>query len=157
MTRKLSYIVEVETRKPIDGTNLARFTFKGSEAEVVAPAEAFSPSDLAVFIEDGSILPKGDKRYGGVEMVSGIKVEGVQSNGLLLSLGNFVGKEILVSTRPATLADVVADDGEPVTQEDIEGMEVADLHFFKQEGGKTVRVEVKEGSDITELLGIKEG
>ena len=44
-----------------------------------------------------------------------------------------------------------------VTPEDIKGMEVADLHFFKQEGGKTVRVEVKEGTDLTELLGIKEG
>lgn len=155
--RKLATIVEIESADPIENTEAAFFSLKGRKERAIAPRAYFEPSDLAVYIEDGSILPKGDNRYGGVEMVSGIKVEGVQSNGLLLSLGNFVGKEILVSTRPATLADVVADDGEPVTQEDIEGMEVADLHFFKQEGGKTVRVEVREGTDLTELLGIKEG
>ena len=155
--RKLATIVEIESADPIENTEAAFFSLKGRKERPVASANAFSPSDLAIYIEDGSLLPKGDNRYGGVEMVSGIKVEGVQSNGLLLSLGNFVGKEILVSTRPATLADVVADDGEPLTQEDIEGMEVADLHFFKQEDGKTVRVEVREGTDLTELLGIKEG
>lgn len=159
MTRKLAYIVEIETRKPIDGTNLARFTFKGSEAEVVAPAEAFSPSDLAVYIEPGSILPEDDKRYGGLRETTGVRFDGYNSQGILVSLGSFVGKEILVTTRPATLEDVVADDGEPVTQEDIEGMEVADLFFYKE--GKTesepsiTRVTVKEGTDLTERLGIK--
>lgn len=155
--RKLATIVEIESAEPIENTEAAFFSLKGRKERAIASANAFSPSDLAIYIEDGSILPKDDNRYGGVEMVSGIKVGGVQSNGLLLPLGNFVGREILVSTRPATLDDVVADDGEPVTPEDIKGMEVADLHFFKQEGGKTVRVEVKEGTDLTELLGIKEG
>jgi hypothetical protein len=155
--RKLATIVEIESAEPIANTEAAFFSLKGRNERPVASANAFSPSDLAIYIEDGSILPKGDNRYGGVEMVSGIKVEGVQSNGLLLSLGNFVGKEILFSTRPATLDDITSEDGKPVTQADIEGLEVADLHFFKQEDGKTVRVEVREGTDLTELLGIKEG
>ena len=158
MTRKLAYIVEIETRKPIDGTNLARFTFKGSEAEVVASAEAFSPSDLAVYIEPGSILPEGDKRYGGLRETTGVRFDGYASKGILVSLGSFVGKEIECVTRPATPADVKTDDGSPITKEDIEGLEVADLFFYKE--GKTesepslTKVMVEEGTDLTERLGI---
>ena len=155
--RKLATIVEIESAEPIENTEAAFFSLKGRKERPVASANAFSPSDLAVYIENRSMLPEGDRRYGGLRETSGLKIVGVESEGLLLPLGNFVGREILVSTRPATLDDVVADDGEPLTQEDIEGMEVADLYFFRQEDGKTVRIEVREGTDLTELLGIKEG
>ena len=177
MARKLASIVEIESCEPIPDTErLSVATMKGKGWKVVTGRDEFHPDDLAVFFEIDSFIPANDPRYeflrerclrkfvskGGNVLREGIRIKtcklrGVVSQGLLMPLSSFLWKEIKYEERPATPEDVVSEDGEPVSQEDLEGVSVASLYYNKKitgdDGSTTIhKVEVSVGSDLTELL-----
>lgn len=187
MARKLASVVEIATCEPIPDTErLSVATMVGKGWKVVVGRDEFKPGDLCVYLEIDSFLDPNDERYAFLRdrclrkfvsksgtvlreglKIKSIKLRGVVSQGLLMPLGAFVGKEIHYETRPAKPEDVVAEDGSPVTAEDLEGMEVAELFYIKttiKEGGtpecplrmeSRERVEVVPGTDLTELLHVE--
>ncbi len=180
MSRKLASIVEIESCEPIPDTErLSVATMKGKGWKVVTGRDEFHRGDLASYFEIDSFLPSDDPRYaflrerclrkfvskGGNVLREGIRIKtcklrGVVSQGLLMPLSAFVGKEILVENHPARPEDVVSEDGSPVTQEELEGVYISTLYYNKEvtdESGSTYvqKVEVGVDSDLTELLHVE--
>lgn len=180
MARKLASIVEISKVSPIEGADkLEVAEMVGKGWKVVTAKGEVNPGDLCVYFEIDSFLDPNDERYsflkdrclrkfvskGGNVLREGLKIKtiklrGVLSQGLLMPIGKFVGKEILCDTRPAKPEDVVADDGTPVTEEELEGVEISRLFYYKdvtEEGGRqTIKeVEVLPGTDLTELLHVE--
>ena len=62
--RKLASIVEIDTCKPIEGTDrLSVATMKGKGWQVVVGRDEFVPGDLCVYFEIDSFLDPNDARY----------------------------------------------------------------------------------------------
>lgn len=109
MARKLAYIAEVESVKPIEGADrLEEVMLKGHGWRVVVGKGDFHPGDLALFFEIDSFLDASDLRYeflrdrclrkfvskGGNVLREGIRIKtcklrGVVSQGLLMPLEKF--------------------------------------------------------------------
>ena len=183
MSRKLASIVEISKVSPIEGADkLEVAEMVGKGWKVVVQKGEFHPGDLATYFEIDSFLPPDDERYaflkdrclrkfvskGGNVLREGIKIKTIKlrgqiSQGLLMPLDKFVGpgKELHFEERPATPADVVAEDGKTVSEEEVLGMTVADIYYNKQimdEEGQpclTERIPVTVGSDLTELLHVE--
>lgn len=180
MARKLASVVVIKTCDPIPDTDrLSVATMEGKGWQVVVGRDEFHPGDLCIFLEIDSFLNPNDERYAFLKdrclrrfvsksgtvlregiRIKSIKLRGVLSQGMLLPIGAFVGKEILCETRPATPEDVVAEDGSPVSAEDLEGVEVSRLYYLKdvtEEGGAPTiqEVAVVPGTDLTELLHVE--
>lgn len=178
--RKLAYVVDIGSLEPIPNSNNLEVAIpKGHGWKIVVQKGEFQIGDLAVMFEIDSFLNPNDERYaflrerclrkfvskGGNVLREGLKIKtiklrGVLSQGLLMPIGKFVGKEILCDTRPAKPADVVSDDGTPVTEEELEGVEISRLFYYQdvtEEGGvPTIQeVEVLPGTDLTELLHVE--
>ena len=180
MARKLASIVEIESCEPIPDTErLSVATMKGKGWKVVTGRDEFHSGDLAVYFEIDSYLPIEDERYAflkerclkrfvsksGNVLREGIRIKtcklrGVVSQGLLMPLSAFVGKEILVENNLAEPKDVVAEDGKPVSKEELDGVYISTLYYLKditEDGGAPTiqKVEVGVDSDITELLHVE--
>ena len=187
MARKLASIVEIGELLPIEGADKIEVAIpKGKGWKIVVGKGEFHVGDLCVLFEIDSFINPNDERYAflrdrclrrfvsksGTVLREGLKIKsmklrGVVSQGLLMPLGAFIGKEIHYETRPAKPEDVVAEDGSPVTADDLEGMEVAELFYIKttiKEGGtpecplrmeSRERIEVVPGTDLTELLHVE--
>ena len=180
MARKLASVVEIATCEPIPDTErLSVATMVGKGWQVVVGRDEFHPGDLCVFLEIDSFLDPNDERYAFLKdrclrrfvskagnvlregiRIKSIRLRGVVSQGLLLPIGQFVGKEILCENRPAMPEDVVAEDGNPVSTEDLEGVEISRLYYLKdvtEEGGAPTiqEIEVVPGTDLTELLHVE--
>ena len=178
--RKLAYIAEVSSVEPIEGADrLEQVMLKGHGWKIVTAKGDFSVGDLGVMFEIDSYLPIEDERYAflkerclkrfvsksGNVLREGIRIKtcklrGVVSQGLLMPLSAFVGKEILVENNLAEPKDVVAEDGKPVTKEELDGVKISTLYYLKditEEGGAPTiqKVEVGVDSDITELLNVE--
>ena len=181
MARKLASIVEIESCDPIPDTErLSVATMKGKGWKVVTGRDEFHRGDLAVYFEIDSYLPSEDERYSFLKdrclkrfvsksgnvlregiRIKTIKLRGVISQGLLMPLSAFVGKEILVKNHLAKPEDVVADDGKPVSQEELADVYISTLYYNKDitdkiDGVPTFqKVEVGVDSDLTELLHVE--
>ena len=180
MARKLASIVEIESCDPIPDTErLSVATMKGKGWKVVTGRDEFHRGDLAVYFEIDSYLPSEDERYAFLKdrclkrfvsksgnvlregiRIKTIKLRGVISQGLLMPLSAFVGKEILVKNHLAKPEDVIAEDGKPVSQEELADVYISTLYYLKditEEGGApTIKeVEVVVYSDLTELLHVE--
>ena len=182
MSRKLASIVEISKVSPIEGADkLEVAEMVGKGWKVVIQKGEFHAGDLAVYFEIDSFLDPNDERYaflkdrclrrfvskGGNVLREGIKIKTIKlrgqiSQGLLMPLDKFVGKELHFAERPATPDDVVAEDGNPVTEQELEGVTVADIFYFKSIGkseegnpGYAERVSVTIGSDLTEVLHVE--
>ena len=181
MARTLASVVEISKVSPIEGADrLEVVEMVGKGWKVVTQKGEFHEGDLAVFFEIDSALNPTDERYvflkdrclrkfvsksgnvlREVIKIKTIKLRGVYSQGLLMPLSNFIGKELHYTVCPATLEDVKAVDGTPLTEEDIKGMEVADIYYFKHHDATEdtpacdERVSVTVGSDLTELLHVE--
>lgn len=178
--RKLAYIAEVSSVEPIEGADrLEQVMLKGHGWKIVTAKGDFSVGDLGVMFEIDSYLPIEDERYAflkerclkrfvsksGNVLREGIRIKtcklrGVVSQGLLMPLSAFVGKEILVENNLAEPKDVVAEDGKPVTKEELDGVYISTLYYLKditEEGGAPTiqKVDVGVGSDLTELLHVE--
>ena len=143
MARKLASIVEIESCDPIPDTErLSVATMKGKGWKVVTGRDEFHRGDLAVYFEIDSYLPSGDERYAFLKdrclkrfvsksgnvlregiRIKTIKLRGVISQGLLMPLSAFVGKEILVKNHLAKPEDVIAEDTAAVKEADVKGGE----------------------------------
>ena len=180
MARKLASIVEIESCDPIPDTErLSVATMKGKGWKVVTGRDEFRSGDLAVYFEIDSYLPSEDERYAFLKdrclkrfvsksgnvlregiRIKTIKLRGVISQGLLMPLSAFVGKEILVKNHLAKPEDVIAEDGKPVSQEELADVYISTLYYLKditEEGGAPTIKEVEVGvdSDLTELLHVE--
>ena len=180
MARKLASIVEIESCDPIPDTErLSVATMKGKGWKVVTGRDEFHSGDLAVYFEIDSYLPIDDERYAFLKdrclkrfvsksgnvlregiRIKTIKLRGVISQGLLMPLSAFVGKEILIKNHLAKPEDVVAEDGKPVSQEELADVYISTLYYLKditEEGGVPTIKEVEVGvdSDLTELLHVE--
>jgi RNA ligase (TIGR02306 family) len=180
MARKLASIVEIESCEPIPDTErLSVATMKGKGWKVVTGRDEYHAGDLAVYFEIDSFLKSDDERYAFLKdrclkkfvsksgnvlregiRIKTIKLRGVISQGLLMPLSAFVGKEILVRNQLAKPEDVVAEDGKPVSQEELAGVYISTLYYLKditEEGeAPTIKeVEVGVDSDLTELLHVE--
>ena len=180
MARKLASVVEISEILPIEGADkLELAKMKGKGWQVVVQKGEFNVGDLCVYFEIDSFLNPEDERYAFLKdrclrrfvsksgnvlreglKIKTIKLRGVLSQGLLMPIGKFVGKEILCDTRPAKPEDVVSDDGTPVTEEELEGVEISRLFYYQdvtEEGGApTIKeVEVLPDADLTELLHVE--
>ena len=180
MARKLATIVEIESCDPIPDTErLSVATMKGKGWKVVTGRDEYHAGDLAVYFEIDSFLPSDDERYAFLKdrclkkfvsksgnvlregiRIKTIKLRGVISQGLLMPLSAFVGKEILVRNQLAKPEDVVAEDGKPVSQEELADVYISTLYYLKditEEGeAPTIKeVEVGVDSDLTELLHVE--
>ena len=127
--RKLAYIAEVSSVTPIEGADrLEQIMLKGHGWKIVTAKGDFSVGDLGVMFEIDSFLPIEDERYAFLKdrclkkfvsksgnvlregiRIKTIKLRGVISQGLLMPLSAFVGKEILVENHLAKPEDVVAE------------------------------------------------
>ena len=107
--RKLASVVEIETCKPIEGSDrLSVATMVGKGWHVVTARDEFRPGDLAVYFEIDSFLPVEDERYAflrdrclrkfvtksGQVLREGIRIKtcklrGVVSQGLLFPLSAY--------------------------------------------------------------------
>lgn len=180
MARKLASIVEIESCDPIPDTErLSVATMKGKGWKVVTGRDEFHRGDLAVYFEIDSYLPSEDERYAFLKdrclkrfvsksgnvlregiRIKTIKLRGVISQGLLMPLSAFVGKEILVKNHLAKPEDVIAEDRKPVSQEELADVYISTLYYLKditEEGGAPTIKEVEVGvdSDLTELLHVE--
>ena len=180
MARKLASVVEISEILPIEGADkLELAKMKGKGWQVVVQKGEFNVGDLCVYFEIDSFLNPEDERYAFLKdrclrkfvsksgnvlreglKIKTIKLRGVLSQGLLMPIGKFVGKEIHCDTRPAKPEDVVSDDGTPVTEEELEGVEISRLFYYQdvtEEGGApTIKeVEVLPDADLTELLHVE--
>ena len=181
MARKLASIVEIESCEPIPDTErLSVATMKGKGWKVVTGRDEYHAGDLAVYFEIDSFLKSDDERYAFLKdrclkkfvsksgnvlregiRIKTIKLRGVISQGLLMPLSAFVGKEILVENHLAKPDDVVADDGKPVSQEELADVYISTLYYNKDitdkiDGVPTIqKVEVGVDSDLTELLHVE--
>ena len=180
MARKLASVVEISEILPIEGADkLELAKMKGKGWQVVVQKGEFNVGDLCVYFEIDSFLNPEDERYAFLKdrclrrfvsksgnvlreglKIKTIKLRGVLSQGLLMPIGKFVGKEILCDTRPAKPEDVVSDDGTPVTEEELEGVEISRLFYYQdvtEEGGAPTKkeVEVLPDADLTELLHVE--
>lgn len=180
MARKLASIVEIESCEPIPDTDrLSVATMKGKGWKVVTGRDEYHAGDLAVYFEIDSFLKSDDERYAFLKdrclkkfvsksgnvlregiRIKTIKLRGVISQGLLMPLSAFVGKEILVRNQLAKPEDVVAEDGKPVSQEELAGVYISTLYYLEditEEGeAPTIKeVEVGVDSDLTELLHVE--
>ena len=181
MARKLASIVEIESCEPIPDTErLSVATMKGKGWKVVTGRDEYHAGDLAVYFEIDSFLKSDDERYEFLKdrclkkfvsksgnvlregiRIKTIKLRGVISQGLLMPLSAFVGKEILVENHLAKPEDVVADDGKPVSQEELADVYISTLYYNKDitdkiDGVPTIqKVEVGVDSDLTELLHVE--
>ena len=186
MARKLASIVEISKVSPIEGADkLEVAEMVGKGWKVVTAKGEVNPGDLCVYFEIDSFLDPNDERYaflkdrclrrfvskGGNVLREGIKIKTIKlrgqiSQGLLMPLDKFIGKELHFVERPAMPDDVIAEDGKPVTQEELEGVAVADIFYFKENSekvpltdeGKPLGIEkvpVTVGSDLTEVLHVE--
>ena len=180
MARKLATIVEIESCDPIPDTErLSVATMKGKGWKVVTARDEFHSGDLAVYFEIDSFLPSEDNRYEFLKdrclkkfvsksgnvlregiRIKTIKLRGVISQGLLMPLSAFVGKEILVRKQLAKPEDVVAEDGKPVSQEELSDVYISTLYYLNDIGEEgeapTIKeVEVGVDSDLTKLLHVE--
>ena len=184
--RKLAYVVEIGSLEPIPNSdNLEVAIPKGHGWKVVVRKGEFHIGDLATMFEIDSFLDPNDERYaflkdrclrrfvskGGNVLREGIKIKTIKlrgqiSQGLLMPLDKFIGKELHFVESPATPDDVIAEDGNPVTQEELKGVAVADIFYFKENSekvpltdeGKPLGIEkvpVTVGSDLTEVLHVE--
>lgn len=178
--RKLAYIAEVSSVEPIEGADrLEQVMLKGHGWKIVTAKGDFSVGDLGVMFEIDSYLPINDARYSFLKdrclkkfvsksgnvlregiRIKTIKLRGVISQGLLMPLSAFVGKEILVKNHLAKPEDVIAEDGKPVSQEELADVYISTLYYLKditEEGGVPTIKEVEVGvdSDLTELLHVE--
>lgn len=167
--RKLASVVEIETCEPIPGTDrLSVATMKGKGWRVVTGRNEFMPGEMAVYLEIDSFLDASDDRYAFLKdrclrkfvsksgqvlregiRIKTVKLRGVVSQGLLLKLNQFVGKEIECVTRKATRDDVCDENGNPLPQEEFDdiakdGLEVCDMMC----NGQLIDI----GFDLTEAL-----
>ena len=180
MARKLASIVEIESCDPIPDTErLSVATMKGKGWKVVTGRDEFHSGDLAVYFEIDSFLPSDDTRFEFLKdrclkkfvsksgnvlregiRIKTIKLRGVISQGLLMPLSTFVGKEILVRNQLAKPEDVVAEDGKPVSQDELADVYISTLYYLKditEDGASPTIKEVEVGvdSDLTELLHVE--
>ena len=178
--RKLAYIAEVSSVTPIEGADrLEQIMLKGHGWKIVTAKGDFSVGDLGVMFEIDSFLPIEDERYAFLKdrclkkfvsksgnvlregiRIKTIKLRGVISQGLIMPLSAFVGKEILVDNNLAKPEGVVAEDGKPVSKEGLAGGPISTLYYNKEVVGEdgtttTEKVEVGVGSDLTELLHVE--
>lgn len=178
--RKLAYVVEIGSLEEIINSDHLEVAIpRGHGWKVVVSKGEFNVGDLAVMFEIDSFLNPEDERYAFLKdrclrrfvsksgnvlreglKIKTIKLRGVLSQGLLMPIGKFVGKEILCDTRPAKPEDVVSDDGTPVTEEELEGVEISRLFYYQdvtEEGGAPTKkeVEVLPDADLTELLHVE--
>lgn len=179
--RKLAYIAEVSSVEPVEGADrLEQVMLKGHGWKIVTAKGDFSVGDLGVMFEIDSYLPSEDERYAFLKdrclkrfvsksgnvlregiRIKTIKLRGVISQGLLMPLSAFVGKEILVENHLAKPEDVVAEDGKPVSQEELADVYISTLYYNKDitdkiDGVPTFqKVEVGVDSDLTELLHVE--
>lgn len=181
MARKLASIVQISKVSPIENADrLEVAEMVGKGWKVVTQKGEFKEGDLAVYFEIDSFLPPDDDRYEFLKerclrrfvsksgnvlregiRIKSIKLRGVISQGLLMPLSNFIGKELNFTERAALPEDCVADDGSPVTSEDLEGVNVAEIFYIKHHDefdGKSAyneKVVVTVGSDLTEILHVE--
>ena len=178
--RKLAYIAEVSSVTPIEGADrLEQIMLKGHGWKIVTAKGDFSVGDLGVMFEIDSFLPIEDERYAFLKdrclkkfvsksgnvlregiRIKTIKLRGVISQGLIMPLSAFVGKEILVDNNLAKPEGVVAEDGKPVSKEGLAGGPISTLYYNKEVVGEdgtttTEKIEVGVGSDLTELLHVE--
>ena len=178
--RKLAYIAEVSSVEPIEGADrLEQVMLKGHGWKIVTAKGDFSVGDLGVMFEIDSFLPSDDTRFEFLKdrclkkfvsksgnvlregiRIKTIKLRGVISQGLLMPLSAFVGKEILVRNQLAKPEDVVAEDGKPVSQDELADVYISTLYYLKditEEGASPTIKEVEVGvdSDLTELLHVE--
>lgn len=181
--RKLASVVTIDKLLPIEGADkieVAMMVGKGWKV-VVAKGE-FQPGDMAVYYEIDSFLPQNDERYAflkdrclrrfvsksGQVLREGIKIKTIKlrgqvSQGLLIPLDKFVGpdKEIQCIDEPATPENCVAEDGKPLTAEELAGMMVSTLTAkLVHEGTSDTetwveKIEVTDGTDLTALLKVE--
>ena len=180
MARKLASIVEIESCDPIPDTErLSVAKMKGKGWKVVTGRDEFHGGDLAVYFEIDSFLDATDERYAFLKdrclkkfvsksgnvlregiRIKTIKLRGVISQGLIMPLSAFVGKEILVDYLLANQEGVVSEDVNPVSKEELDGVFISTLYYNKEVVGEdgtttTEKVEVGVGSDLTELLHVE--
>lgn len=178
--RKLAYIAEVSSVTPIEGADrLEQIMLKGHGWKIVTAKGDFSVGDLGVMFEIDSFLPIEDERYAFLKdrclkkfvsksgnviregiRIKTIKLRGVISQGLIMPLSAFVGKEILVENHLAKPEDGVSEDCNPVSKEELAGVAISTLYYNKEVVGEdgtttTEKVEVGVGSDLTELLHVE--
>ena len=181
MARKLASIVEISKVSPIENADrLEVVEMKGKGWKVVTQKGEFHVGDLGCYFEIDSFLNPNDERYAFLKdrclkrfvsksgnvlregiRIKTIKLRGVISQGLLMPLSAFVGKEILVENHLAKPEDVVAEDGKPVSQEELTDVYISPLYYNKDitdkiDGVPTFqKVEVGVDSDLTELLHVE--
>lgn len=181
MARTLASVVEISKVSPIEGADrLEVAEMVGKGWKVVIPKDEFHEGDLAVFFEIDSALDPNDERYAFLKdrclrkfvsksgnvlreviKIKTIKLRGQISQGLLMPMDKYIGKELHFSVRPATPDDCQAEDGMPLTQEDLEGVEVAEIFYIKhhdaEEGTPAFdeKVIVLPGTDLTSLLHVE--
>ena len=180
MARKLASIVEISKVSPIENADrLEVVEMKGKGWKVVTQKGEFHVGDLGCYFEIDSFLNPNDERYAFLKdrclkrfvsksgnvlregiRIKTIKLRGVISQGLLMPLSAFVGKEIFVKNHLAKPEDVIAEDGKPVSQEELADVYISTLYYLKditEEGGVPTIKEVEVGvdSDLTELLHVE--
>ena len=181
--RKLASVVTIDQLLPIEGANMIETaTMVGKGWNVVVKKGEFSPGDLAVYFEIDSYLDPDDERYSFLKdrclrkfvskagqvlregiRIKTIKLRGQLSQGLLLPIAQFIGqdKEIQNFDKPATPENCVADDGKPLTAEELAGMMVSTLTAkIVHEGTADTeawveKIEVTDGTDLTSLLKVE--
>ena len=164
MARKLATIVEIESCDPIPDTErLSVATMKGKGWKVVTARDEFHSGDLAVYFEIDSFLPSEDNRFEFLKdrclkkfvsksgnvlregiRIKTIKLRGVISQGLLMPLSAFVGKELFFGGHFSNPESVYR----------------SNLYYNKEvtgESGETSiqKVEACVGSDLTALLHVE--
>lgn len=164
MARKLASIVEIESCEPIPDTErISVATMKGKGWKVVTGRDEFKPDDICLYLEIDSFLPADDERYAFLRdrclkkfvsksgnvlregiRIKTIKLRGVISQGLLMPLSAFVGKELFFGGHFSNPESVYR----------------SNLYYNKEvtgESGETSiqKVEVSVGSDLTELLHVE--
>lgn len=181
--RKLASVVTIDQLLPIEGADKIEVaTMNGKGWKVVVAKGEFHPGDMALYYEIDSFLPPNDERYAflkdrclrrfvsksGQVLREGIKIKTIKlrgqvSQGLLIPLDKFVGpdKEIQCVDEPATPENCEAEDGRPLTAEELAGMKVSTLTAkLVHEGTADTeawveKIEVTEGTDLTELLKVE--
>ena len=181
--RKLASVVEIATCDPIENSDrLSVATMVGKGWRVVTSRDEFKPGDLCVYFEIDSALPADDSRYEflrerclrkfvtksgnvlkEVLRIKTVKLRGVISQGLLMPLSAFVGKDKEIQERiePATQENCVAEDGKPLTADDLKGLTVSTLTAKVLHAGTAdceawkETIEVASGSDLTSLLHVE--
>lgn len=178
--RKLAYIAEVSSVAPIEGADrLEQVMLKGHGWKIVTAKGDFSVGDLGVMFEIDSYLPIEDERYAFLKdrcfkkfvsksgnvlregiRIKTIKLRGVISQGLIMPLSAFVGKEILVGNHLAKPEGVVGEDGKPMSMEEAPCVPISTLYCNKEvvgDDGTTTKEKVEVGvdSDLTEVLHVE--